>query len=59
MTNAQAAKLQLKWKLRVPFLSCPHHNKEFGCDEQGDLTGPTYCLICGEEFGGPSLLATP
>ena len=59
MTNAQAAKLQLKWKLRFPPVSCPHLNKELGRSEKGDLTGTSHCIICGEAFGGPASSAKP
>ncbi len=58
MTNAQAAKLHLKWKLRVPPLSCSHLTKEMS-RERGDLTGTSLCVICGEAFGGPSSSTKP
>jgi hypothetical protein len=53
MTKAQAAKLQLKWKLRDPSLSCAHLHQELGQNEHGYLTGTYHCLTCGEECGGP------
>jgi hypothetical protein len=59
MTNAQAAKLQLKWKMRDPAMSCSHLTKELGRSEKGDLTGTSHCRICGEEFGGPSSSTKP
>jgi hypothetical protein len=58
MTNAQAAKLQLKWKLRFPVVACAHLHQE-GQKEQGALTGTSHCLTCGEEFGGPSSSTKP
>jgi len=50
MTYAQAAKLQLKWKLREPPLSCVHLHKELGHNEHGYLTGGYHSLTCGEAF---------
>ena len=53
MTNVQAAKLQLKWKLREPSLSCVHLHQELG-NEGGYLTGAFHCLTCGELLDRPS-----
>ena len=58
MTNTQAAKLQLKWKLRVPLLACVHLHRE-AQQEQGALTGTSHCFTCGEEIGGPSSSTKP
>ena len=56
MTKAQAASLQLKWKLRVPVLSCLHLHKELWQQEEEDdgMTNLYHCLSCGEEFEGSS-----
>ena len=50
MTKAQALKLQLKWKLREPPVSCMHLHKELAQSERGQLIRTYYCTICGEEF---------
>jgi hypothetical protein len=50
MTNTQAAKVQLKWKLREPPLSCVHLHQELEQNELGYLTGGYHCLTCGEAF---------
>ena len=49
MTKAEAAKLQLKWKLRLPVVSCIHLTRELN-KEHGILN----CLVCGEELETPA-----